>query len=961
MEIYIPTTDKEFSQRKLEEYAKFAKIINEGRQNPVRFAEEFYGIKLMDYQKWCFMESWDKPFALWLCSRGTGKALSLDTKIPTPDGFTTMGELQVGNFVLGQDGLPTKVTYTSPVFVGNDCYEVTFSDGEIITADADHLWSVSDKASRMGRSKQCDENGLIVKNTEELFGNYIVNRNDKWNEFNYQVPLNDAVEYVEQELPINPYVLGLWLGDGTKRSSHITCSYTDIDETIGDIRGCGIKAKIQHNKNRAPAIIMECGKRGEVGTNKFINWLRELNLYCNKHIPEKYLFSSIEQRYELLRGLMDSDGTADKNGLCSFSQKDHDLILQFSQLLSSLGIKHNISDKISSCKGKKYSSYVVNFYCLKKNSCFKLKRKYDRLKKSRTLQEHTKTITNIKKIPSVPTKCIQVDNDRSLFLCGERFTVTHNTILASVFLQTKMVLIPDYKVYVSTNSAGQSIEVFKKIEDLALQRVPSFKTVTDIFANEVDKSGNSKDGFKHDPAGHSFRLYNNSELITLSSNVDTNRGKRGSVLYDETAWQSSEQMSTTENFINVDSNFSLGTAENPKIDPVNMPLQLLYCSSAGDVEYPFYDKYRSFAIKMIEGDRNYFACDLDAYDILNHSSVDGKPIKSHLTAEQIQKSIEEDPDAAERELFNKFRRGGGQNAVVSMDCLIANSKVRIPLFYNDTGKKKFIFCYDPARNFDGSVLSIWQELEDEKDGYKLKLERSISMVDTNTKKKTPLPMNEQLKIIKNLMIAYNGERAADWENIKFLIDSGAGGGGISAVADQLMEDWVDDLGNKRRGIIDPNHKQYETARKTYKNAVPIVELIDPKSHKHLIYDALGKMTKANLMNFTEYDNKNVITLENDDCKLISYELTPEEKLALVENNLLKNEISYMCRYETGTTVRFELSKDKQNKMHDDRAYTAAMAAYALSQMRRKDLTHKENKNADLDIKLPFRKPILKKH
>ena len=440
----------------------------------------------------------------------------------------------------------------------------------------------------------------------------------------------------------------------------------------------------------------------------------------------------------------------------------------------------------------------------------------------------------------------------ALWLCSRG---AGKTVEAAVFLQAKMVLIPNYKVYVSTNSAAQSIEVFKKIEDLALQRIPSFKTCTDIFLHELDKSGNSETGFIHDPAGHRFRLYNNSELVTLSTNLNALRGKRGSVLYDETAWQTREQMSVTENFINVDSNFGLGVGDTGKIDPVNMPLQLLYCSSAGDVTYPFYDKYKQFAMKMIEGDKNYFCCDLNAYTIMNYSSVNGVKIKSHLTEEQVQKSIDEDPDLADRELFNKFRKGGGQNAVVSMDCLIHNSKVRIPLLFNDTSRKKFIFCYDPARNFDGSVLSIFQVINDKDCGYRLQLENSISMVDIDSRNKTPLPMNEQLKIIKQKMIDYNGERSAEWENIEFYIDAGSGGGGISAIADQLMEDWLDDNGVKHRGIIDPEHKAYETARKKYTNAMPIVHLIDPQGYKKIIYDALAKMTKLNLIEFTDYDGK----------------------------------------------------------------------------------------------------------
>lgn len=543
----------------------------------------------------------------------------------------------------------------------------------------------------------------------------------------------------------------------------------------------------------------------------------------------------------------------------------------------------------------------------------------------------------------------------ALWLCSRG---AGKTVEAAVFLQAKMVLIPNYKVYISTNSSAQSIEVFKKIEDLALKRIPSFKTCTDIFLQEIDKSGNTDTGFIHDPSGHHFRLYNNSELVTLSTNLNALRGKRGSVLYDETAWQTREQMSVTENFINVDSSFGLGVGDNGKIDPTNIPLQLLYCSSAGDVTYPFFEKYKQFAMKMFEGDKNYFCCDLNAYTIMNNSSVNGVKIKSHLTEEQIQKSINEDPDLADRELFNKFRKGGGQNAVVSMDCLIHNSKVRVPLLFNDTGKKKFIFCYDPARNFDGSVLSIFQVINDKDIGYRLKLENSISMVDTESRNKTPLPMNEQLKIIKQLMIDYNGERAAEWENIEFYIDAGSGGGGISAIADQLMEDWTEG-GITHRGIIDPEHKQYETARKKYTNAMPIVHLIDPQGYKKVIYDALAKMTKLNLIEFTDYDNKDYLMLDNGKDEFTTYNLSFKERLALLEINLLKTEVSYMCRYDTPNGgVQYELAKDKKNKMHDDRAYTCAMGAYALAILRREDLLKKPKKKSATPTSLPFRAPQL---
>ena len=501
---------------------------------------------------------------------------------------------------------------------------------------------------------------------------------------------------------------------------------------------------------------------------------------------------------------------------------------------------------------------------------------------------------------------------------------------------TKMMLIPSFKLYISSNSYAQSAESFKKLEDIALQRLPAFKSATDIFSRELERSKNNETGFLHNPP--SFSLYNYSELLALSNNIETIRGKRGSVWMNEVGWKTAEEIAIVENFANVEADFVTTTSKIKRYDPLQMPLQLMYTSSASDVTYTFFEKYKTFAKKMFLGNRNYFCFDLDAYDVLHHSTIDGEKIKSHLTEDNIEKLIEEDPDLADRELFNKFRRGSGENAVVKMETIIQNSTVRPPLLYNDTGKKKFILCYDPARNFDGSILEVWQEITDKDVGYKLQIENVIAMVDKESKKKTPLPMPQQLEIIKETMIKYNGERSADWENIEFYIDAGSGGGGISAVADQLMEDWVDGNGRTRRGIIDPNHSAYETARRKYKNAAPIVRLIDPQGHKKIIFDALEKMTKLNLMNFTEYDNTDYLLIENASGDFDEYSLSNEEKLTLAQVNLMKNELIYMCRSETPNGgVQYELSKDKKNKLNDDRAYCAAMSAYALSLKRRTDL------------------------
>lgn len=518
--------------------------------------------------------------------------------------------------------------------------------------------------------------------------------------------------------------------------------------------------------------------------------------------------------------------------------------------------------------------------------------------------------------------------------------------LAAAYNMTRLLLIPDYSLYISSNTYAQSVESFNKLRDIALKRIPSFASATDIFAREVDKTGsNSETGFLQAPTCK-FRLYNNSKMEALSSNLEAIRGKRGAVWFNETAWKTAEELAVVENYANVDTSFSTSTDKIQYYKPQQMPLQILYTSSVGDVTYPFFDKYKTFYKKMLIGNSNYFCFDMNAYDILYHSTIDGEPIKSHLTEDQIKKAIEEDPDNADVELFNKFRKGGGQNAVVTMDELIRNSTIRKPLLYNDTGKKKFIFCYDPARNFDGSVLSIFQVIDDKEVGYKLRLENVVSMVDQNTKNKTPLPMPAQLEIIKELMIKYNGERAAEWENIEFYIDAGSGGGGISAVADQLMDDWYDKYGGKHRGIIDPVHKQYETARQKYTNAMPIVHLVDPQGYKKIMYDAVSKMVKLNLIEFSDYDGKGYILQEEKDGSFKNVELTLEERLALANMELAKKQLSYMCRYDTPNGgVTYELAKDKKNE-HDDMAYTIAEGAFALAMLRRTDLLADHKPKAD---------------
>lgn len=533
--------------------------------------------------------------------------------------------------------------------------------------------------------------------------------------------------------------------------------------------------------------------------------------------------------------------------------------------------------------------------------------------------------------------------------------------LSAIIDMTKMMLIPNYKIFISCQTAAQAAESFKKLEDIAKQRLPSFKSLTDIFMGEVVIPKTGGDGFIHNyVSGHECKLFNDSGLITLSANLEAIRGKRGSVVLNECGWKDKEALAVLENYANVDSDFFTSTSNKQYMYPQQMPLQLRYMSSASDESFPFYDKYVQFSKKMIAGDNNYFVCDIDANDIIHYSTIDGIKIKPHLNEATINKSIEEDPDAANRELFNMFRKGAGKNAVVSMDCIIRNSVVRRPLLLNDTGKKKFILAYDPARAYDNSMLLVAQLIDDKEKGLYLRLENLISMVDQESKNKTPLPMPKQLEIIRETMLLYNGDNANEWDNIELYIDAGSGGGGVSAVADQLMEDWVGPDGVVHRGVIDKNHKQYQTAIRYYPNAVPVVHLIEPHAFKKIMYGCLEKASRMNLIEFTDYDGKDYIIEGDKNGDYTECVLSFEERIALTQLNLMKNEIINMCRYDSpGGNVTYGLAKDKMNKMHDDRAYTLAMVSYALMQKRRKELIRPTEDIDDIIVSLiHFKSPSI---
>ena len=393
------------------------------------------------------------------------KALSLDTPIPTPSGWRTMGEISVGDYIFTQNGKPTKVIGQSEIF-NKPMYLVEFEDGEKIKASCDHIWTVSTKNSKrtasrnsrhIGTGKLYSAEGWYDTTTEEMASDFVRERKDgKGREYKYRVPMNGAVEYSEKDLPIDPYLLGVWLGNGCRHNSTISVGKTDAEEMLKNLSACGYPVDLVYPKDKSPIINVDRRtKRNEKTDNSFIVKMRKLGLINNKHIPRIYLEASIEQRMELLRGLMDTDGSCSLAGECSFIQKSPVLSENVLELINSLGIKAKKIKRKAFLNGKDMGDvYFISFWVDKNNSCFKYERKKARLKEKLAGRMGAKSIVNITPIEAEPSKCIMVEDPSHLYLAGKQFTVTHNTYTVGTLFIILFLTEPQFSKFFSVAPDG---------------------------------------------------------------------------------------------------------------------------------------------------------------------------------------------------------------------------------------------------------------------------------------------------------------------------------------------------------------------------------------------------------------------------------------------------------------------------------------------------------------------------
>ena len=418
--------------------------------------------------------------------RRSGKALAIDTPIITPNGWTTMKDLQVGDEVFGEDGLPTKIIATSEIMQDRPCYELEFSNGDKIIADENHNWSVIDKCERKNSARRRKGNTTAypkILTTKEISETYICGFH-QYNDRtiisnNYSIDIAKPLNFPEKSLNIHPYMLGVWLGDGASNGTRI---YGIDKEIFNFLKEYGYIYDVSNSDKITYCLTSK---------NLYQN-LKEYNLIQNKHIPIDFLESSYGQRLDLLRGLLDTDGCINYKGIVEFCATNERLANDVYELITGLGIKCKIKKSDAKLYGRKTSDkYRIQFLNPANLELFKLTRKKINTPKKTTKEINRIYITKVTKLEtSIPVKCIQVNNNSNLFLAGKSMIPTHNSLLTSVialYEAYRFIKLGDPQNYFGLlegdlitilNVAGSEDQgkdaVFTKIKSLAVNS-PFFK------------------------------------------------------------------------------------------------------------------------------------------------------------------------------------------------------------------------------------------------------------------------------------------------------------------------------------------------------------------------------------------------------------------------------------------------------------------------------------------------------
>lgn len=397
---------------------------------------------------------------------GGGKLQPLDSKILTPSGWQTMGDMQVGSKVMTPfDGIATVIA-VFPQGV-KDVYELTTLDGRKCECGLEHLWTVrTPKQVHKYRSHNKEWGWTMTLQTKDLIDGLSQGKK-------YFIPNNKAIEFGEKELPIPPYVLGVMLGDGCLTIWRNEKGFK-ISNTEWDIINKVAKLTDTTRVYEQPSCVTKLFYTPHY--KEYKEYLREeclLDYSYNKFIPEKYLHSSIEQRKQLLAGLFDTDGNVEpydnSYSFCTTSERLKDT---FIELCRSLGYSCTVSidgREWKYTKGVAYKIVIrtddIIFTSEKHKARYNNER--NKTRKYARSNDHSR-IVSIKKVRRAECQCILVDDEKHLYITDDYIT-THNSYGLVLAMAEPLMTDPDFRAMISRRSLGNQkagggfVEKFKQI------------------------------------------------------------------------------------------------------------------------------------------------------------------------------------------------------------------------------------------------------------------------------------------------------------------------------------------------------------------------------------------------------------------------------------------------------------------------------------------------------------------
>ena len=400
---------------------------------------------------------------------GGSKGLSEDELVLTPFGFREIGKLEVGSKICATDGTIQQVIQRHDNGV-IPFYRLTFSDGTILDCDYSHIWAAwkSKKGRKIKNNKTFGESSMRKYTTENMYEDYVNNKTiyntplTKPVVFNVSGSLYDSVNFVKRDL--DPYVLGFILGDGCFRGKNVSFFTSEVQISSR------IKEKYQiseyERKTSKGYTFSFVGQSG-----KFIkDYLKTIGLMgkysYEKFIPKIYLHGSIDERWELLNGLMDSDGGADIDGDYYYSTSSKQLCEDLKYLARSLGCYacSSITEEpfYREKQGEKVlcrTNYKIRIKSKNPEKIFWLKRKKDRVK-NKIHQSYSNKIVKIEKIKPKKSICITVSNPNSLFIT-KNFIVTHNSWTGCVWIMFTLLCYPETKAFIGRNELKDILDSVK--------------------------------------------------------------------------------------------------------------------------------------------------------------------------------------------------------------------------------------------------------------------------------------------------------------------------------------------------------------------------------------------------------------------------------------------------------------------------------------------------------------------